>query len=308
MMRGRADRSGARTGRNSAMILLMIGILGGWRCRTWAGSEKEAEKPSAAGPCAVTLGNGATVELVGVCTSPAAGMQWRTPGGAALSSGPCEAWSGSYIKQWAGTQGDDPCYEVVLRLSHQDAEGAGIEWRFANGSQTCMDIGHKPAPGLRAVFIGDYAKAESIDFQAAVATGPWKTDCVYTREQQTSDFDMRELADHTVIWQHPTKPQENRPGRLKLSVVHDYRGDYEVRVLAIGPNGKEVPFMQAETNHANKLAAWRGYYDADASDIAEFRLQVRPLYWVRVKDVCLRPGLGTQPKAERTSAPQYGQP
>ncbi len=149
------------------------------------------------------------------------------------------------------------------------------------------------------MFIEDYTRAAPMDFRVAVATGPWKTDYVYAPAKQHDDFVDVELGEHAVIWQSPTKPPEKRPGKLKLAVIHDYKGDYEVRVVAVDEQGAVHETVGAECSFANRLSVLRNYFDLEVQQVREFQLQVRPLYWAYFQNVSLKPSGRTNPTAAR---------
>jgi len=298
-------KSGWKAVWGGGVLVVVLALVGYVPAGAQRGSNEQvktvpAGRDAAHKPLAVSLLNGVTVELVGVCTSPARGLQWWVPDGSPLPSAPYEGWDSPSARQWARERGGEPnYYEIALRVVYEGSEPVTLEWEFARGYQGWLDLGTHPEPDLRSVFIVDQTRAAPMDFRVAVATGPWKTACVYPRANQRSDFEETELGEHAVIWQSPVKPEENYPGKLKLNVIHDYKGDCEVRVVAVDERGEVHQPIQTKGNFANRLTVLRSYYDLEPQEVREFQLQVRPLYWAYFQNVSLRPGGRTNPTAAR---------
>jgi hypothetical protein len=247
----------------------------------------------------ISVPKNVSVELVGICSSPREGRQWWRPDGTPFEKKPCDGWSSSYMVRWAKDRNPErKRYEVAVRITHEGSERATAEWRFAKGRQSHLDIGHRPAPDIHSVLIEDSANDSVIDFKMAVATGTWETDCTYASAGYRVDVAARESAGYAVIWMRPTVPEENYPGRTKLSVIHDFTGEYKTRILLADTSGQVHRPLQTKSNRVKNLTVFRGYYDSPVEVIEEFRLQIRPLYWIRFRNVSLKPGLKTNSKIE----------
>lgn len=250
-------------------------------------------------PFRISIPGDVSVEVIGICSSPREGKQWWRPDGTPFETEPCEGWSSSYAARWAEERSPDrKRYEVALRITHRGAERATTKWRFTKGDQSFLDIGHSPKEDIRSVFVEDYANADAMDFRVAIATGSWDTDSTYPKTNYRVDFAPKESAGFAVIWERPTIPEEKYPGRTKLNVIHDFTDEYETRVMLFDVYGFLRTPVQTKSNRVKNLTVFRGYYDETVDRIEEFRLQIRPLYWIQFQNVSLRQGFKTQPKIE----------
>jgi hypothetical protein len=258
----------------------------------------DAKPPQKEQPFTISLPKGdVSIELIGICSSPREGRRWWRPDGTPLEIEPCKGWSNSYAGKWAEDRSlEAKKYEIALRITYKGTERATTKWKFMKGGRGWLDIGHKPGPDIRSVFVAEYANVDAIDFKVAIATGPWQTDCTYPKANHRADFAPRESAGFAVIWQRPVVPEENYPGRTKLNVIHDFTDEYETRVLLSDIHGAIHKPVQTKSNRARNLTVFRAYYDPGPELIEEFQLQIRPLYWIQFRNVSLRPGFKTKPE------------
>ena len=267
----------------------------------------DVRSPQDKKPFTISIPRDVSVQLIGICSSPREGKQWWRPDGTPFEIEPCEGWSSSYAARWAENRSPErKMYEVALRITHGGAERATTKWRFTKGDQSFIDIGHSPRQDIRSVFVDDYTNAGAMDFKVAIAAGSWETDCTYPKAGYRVDFAPKESAGYAVIWQRPTIPEEKYPGRTKLNVIHDFTDEYETRVMLFDVYGFLRTPVQTKSNRVKNLTVFRGYYDETMDRIEEFRLQIRPLYWIQLQNVSLRQGFKTEPKIELCESADTG--
>jgi len=238
-----------------------------------------------------------SIELIGICSSPGEGRQWWRPDGTPFGTEPCKGWTSSYAVKWAEDKHPDAkkC-EIVLRIIYSGPEPATTKWKFEKGGQGWIDVDHRPRPDFHSVFVAESAAFDAINFKVAIAMGPWRTDCTYPKASHRLDFSPRESAGYVVIWQRPVVPEENYPGMTKLNLIHDFTDEYETRVLLRDIHGVVHNQVQTKSNCVRNLTIFRGYYDPSPELIEEFRLEIRPLYWIQFENVSLRSGFKTKPQ------------
>ena len=278
-----------------AMVLVTIWILPSLKT-TRADDTKSLQNNQ---PFTIFIRKDVSVQLIGICSSPREGLKWWRPDGAPFKIEPCEGWTSSNAIRWEEDKSPErKRYEVAVRITHRGTERATTKWKFTEGDQSYLDIGHSPRRDIRSVFIEDYTNGRPIDFKLAIATGSWNTDCTYSKADYQVDFTGVESAGYAVIWMRPSIPEENYPGRTKLNVIHNYTDEYETRVLLADTYGLVHKPVQTKSNWVKDLTVFRGYYDSPTNIIEEFRLQIRPLYWIQFRNVSLKPGSKTEPKIE----------
>ena len=248
---------------------------------------------------AISLPNGVSVQLIGVCSSPINGKQLWQPNGTPFEIEPYEGWSSPVAVKWAADKSPErKIYELALGITHGSTESVTTKWKFTKGDQACFDIGYSPRQNIKSVFIEDYTNAKEIDFKVAIAFGSWQTDCRYKKANQRSDFWGVDSTGYAIIWQHPMIPEKDYPGKTKLNVIHDFTDKYEARIMLSDIHSQIHNPVQTNSNWVKNLTILRCYFDEPINLVDEFLFQIRPLYWIQFKNVSLSSGYSTKPKVE----------
>ncbi|UCE48442.1 MAG: hypothetical protein JSW47_22960, partial [Phycisphaerales bacterium] len=229
----------------------------------------------------VTLPDGATVELVGVCDWPEEGKRcWRPDG----SQPPIEVYASKWnVKPGVGQYGF--MYKVTGADDIQFScriTGAGR----TEGSCKVVDAQDNQLKGLTAS-ISDMEKGRlSTTIRIGIAAEPWKTIASHEGKR------MKIGREGGVLWSQAFQSHSG----THIVASREWRKDQVERVIAIDKDGKihTTGHGSVASGKIDQLTA--SFKNLKLEQVKEFQFQIRPYTWVEFKNVSLRPGLKTDVK------------
>lgn len=245
-------------------------------------TEFPTDSPEDKGTYAITLPNGATVELVGVCDWPEGGKRCWRPDGSQL---PMELYASKrnmkgFIYKVTGP--DD------IEISCNRIAGANR----ITGSIQVVDGSDNQLKDLIAS-ISDMEKDRlSTTVRIGVAAGPWKMIASHDGKEMTS----RSGIGNNIVWSQAF--QDNNG--MHIIASREWHTGQAERIIAIDKDGK----IHTTTHRGGSVASGKilqrtsDFRNLKLDQVKEFQYQVRPYQWVEFKNVSLKPGLKTKVCAE----------
>ena len=237
-------------------------------------AEKPSEKPAGDRRWVRSLSNGAIIEVVGVSTFPSGPDTWWRPDGTSLPKAPCDP-------NQPRISGDTGVRKlVVVRLARIPDE-ADYQWSIieASGGATgeAMRDG-KPLPGLSEMTILVPVDADTCTVRFQVAADPWKTIQTWGKNPGgVSRVDASFIFSAAIATKKGTA----------ISVTHDIQ-DKPVRLIAIDPDGKELPAEFRSGGGVKDVQQFVVEFDQPPEQIQEFRFQTRPYETVEIPRIALK--------------------
>jgi beta-lactamase regulating signal transducer with metallopeptidase domain len=226
----------------------------------------------------VTLLNGITVELVGVCDWPEEGKRCWRPDGSQLpmdiyaSKWNLEPGVGQYGFIYKVTGPDD--IQFSCRIT-----GAGS----TEGSCKVVDAQGNQIKNLTAS-ISDMEEGRlSTTIRVGVAAGPWETIANHDGKR------MKSGRQGGVLWSQAFQSYSG----THLVASREWRKDQVERVVAVDKDGKIYTTSHGSVASGKIDQLTASFRNLRLEQIEEFQYQVRPYHWVVFKDVSLRPGRKT---------------
>jgi hypothetical protein len=140
------------------------------------------------------------------------------------------------------------------------------------------------------------AFAQTIDFRVGINMGAWETVISWKADSAGTSSFRRDGQEWTVTFHKATTRHNATKGdttQVGLTSTYTY-GQWNKRLVAVASDGSE---------HATSIGYNEGgdngpavFHDLPLSSIKEFRLQVRPYYWVEFQNVSLQSGQKTDVK------------
>jgi len=223
----------------------------------------------------VTLPNGATVELVGVCDWPEAGKRCWRPDGSSL---PMELYAskrnirpkvGDYGFIYKVTGPDDIKISCRITGAHR-----------TTGSCTVVDgLGNQLKDFIAS--ISDMEKDQlSTMIRIGVAAGPWKTISSHEGKRMTIG------KEGDILWSQAFQSYSG----THIVASREWRKDQVERVIAIDKDDKIHTAGHGSVASGNIDQLTANFRNLKLEQIKEFLYQVRPYQWVEFKNVSLKPG------------------
>ncbi len=187
----------------------------------------------------VTLTNGLTLEVMAVARNPRGTNFWWQPDGTPLATPPVEIVE---LPKLAPTTQSRitiiPQNEFLFYIRRQMPPGLALESsqpRFTprpsdiEMSATVQELGSQTRASAQLVCFAE--PPDTVDYQEAVACGPWEAVSVYDVQTRTTrDLERGVMA----LWSEPRYEQ----GALRFDVMHNAdRGQYALRMVARLRNG-----------------------------------------------------------------------
>jgi len=223
----------------------------------------------------VTLPNGVTVELIGVCDWPEEGRRCWQPDGLKL---PVEI----YAAKWNQNPGTGQ-YGFMYKVTGPDDLKISCSIFGANsteGSCKVVDASGRQLKNFTAS-ISDMEEGRlSTTIRIGVAAGPWETIARHDGKRMTTG------RQGGILWSQAFQSNSN----THIVTSRQWHKDQTDRVVAIDKEGK-LHTAGGGSVASGKIdqhtASFRGL---KLGQIEEFLYQVRPYQWVEFKNVSLRPG------------------
>jgi len=234
----------------------------------------------------VTLRNGVTAELLGVCEHPSEGRQWWHPDGTLMEEAPYKTM-GSRLKHHEGYND----YEFVMRLT--GPSDTSYKWDVPGGTQATSTGSPIGKDGNRVSDLRVYTVNQSQDKTTAlvrfgVTAAEWDTLATHTSQDKEKTHSR---ADGAIAFGVPYE----KDGDTFLPVVHNFNRGYHsvaIRVIAITDSGV-ITASSIRGSNGNILSSLTYGFDLPLDEIREFRFQTRPYTWIEFRNVSLRPGVRT---------------
>ena len=238
----------------------------------------------------VTLPNGVTVELVGVCEYPDQKRGWSAAGNEIRTI----PWR---LRDYdLETPENRQHYAFVAQISGSTAPST--HWHVQGGWETAY---------LRTVNDSSGNKLEGIDAFAAalpedrkktvvgigVAAVPWETISTI-KEKQGVSIGFCKGGEYTI--QQPIEHPGGRSSDVKMVDTID-RSNYALRMVAVTNSGETITSAVNSTGGSH-LTTTSHRYMLPLKQIKEFQLQTRPYEWVEFKNVSLKPNFKTAVQVE----------
>lgn len=254
----------------------LLGALGGTR-----------ESPAVAAPritpvgSVADLGDGVTVELLGVCEHPGEGKPWWRPDGSPLEKAPYKT-TGTTLPAQPGFR----AYEFAARVAAPD--DAHVKWAVPGGTYSTdtgspMGANGERLRDLRAYKANQPEDKQTAEVHIAVAAGPWQGMAVHTapdKEGAYNSDDGRAVAFGVAY---------EKDGRTHVPVTLNFnREQMDYQVVATDENGTSH-VADVSGGGGNMLMSTTCSFDLPPARIKELRLQTRQWMWANFQPVALRP-------------------
>jgi prepilin-type processing-associated H-X9-DG protein len=250
-----------------------------------ATARSAAEERSSDQAFKVTLGCGATLELIGIRKSGT--DQWWHPDGTPLANVPYDS---------SEETNHSNAYEVALRYENlPDGASGGLDIdRHVWGGSIPMwyakpQKAGKPVEGVSYAIGSLLPDMETTTVKVQLATGSWKTDETHARSREWNACACGGKAIHSTIFSVPYE----REGKTYATVTYaaPKGNEYDVRLTAL-----DVYNVEHQSDYRGGLWTSAGFkqitpdFNLPLDDVAAFQLQVRPYTWIEFRNVCLQPG------------------
>jgi serine/threonine protein kinase len=254
-----------------------------------ATSQLSAARFTDSGSLLAQLSKG-SLELIAIAPHPSQGRQWWRPDGR-LTSWPGDE-SADFSNVSIGRSQDEAGFHLVFRGERLGAnpqitaiEVSGGNGRvLANMLSTGLEAGQ--GESLHHLVIAASATVRRASIKAQIASGDWET-VFLNPPQRNSNADITVQGTEAKI--QFGSVSANRDGHPTVTVVHDLKG-LGVRVVAVDLNQREVPSSVTSMNPSGDSTLINlDFKGLRPDEIAEFRLQVRPMIPVEFRDVQLPP-------------------
>ena len=238
------------------------------------------------------LGNGVTVELVGVCGHPSESRQWWRPDGTLLGKAPYKTM-GSRLTHDEGYSD----YEFVFRVEGSDSISTTVDIPGGSrGTHTGMpyDQDGGSVNDLR-VYTANQPDGRDAALVRIGATGAkWQTKAKHrpTDEERSHDFESQTIvlgrayeADGDTIL--PVVQNLNKPATAVA-----------IRVVAITKDGPiRLSSMSGSGGNSLDYSTYQ-FKSLSLKDVERFEFQTRPYEWIVFKNVSLGPNRQTDLRIE----------
>ncbi|MCW5555760.1 MAG: serine/threonine protein kinase [Verrucomicrobiae bacterium] len=259
----------------------------------------------------VTLTNGFTMEVVAVTRNPRGANLWWQPDGTPLAAPPVEIVE---LPRLAPTTQSQitiiPQNEFLFYVRRQMPPGLALESfqpRFTPRPRdiempaTVREIGSQTRASAQLVCFAE--PPDTVDYQEAVACGPWEAVSVYDVETKTTrDLERGVMA----LWSEPRYEQ----GALRFDVMHDAdREQHALRMIARLRSGGSEKLVFHTGVLTGSPAKGFALIHGSEREVQDWLQQVKEMViertpWVRgeIRNIALKPRF----TAEKASAHTFG--
>jgi beta-lactamase regulating signal transducer with metallopeptidase domain len=262
--------------------LLIVIVAGAILLPMAAAATKEKEENKAR--FSVTLPNGVTVDLVGICDWPEEGRRCWRPDGSEL---PAEIYAAKWSK--SPRAGD---YGFMFKVN--GPEDRNFSWNKIEGTTgwegSCKvsDAQGNELEGFEAA-ISDMKQGQiSTTIRIGIATGPWTTIASHDGRR------MKSGRQGGVLWSQAFQTYND----THIVASSEWKKDQAERVVAIDNEGilHRTAHGSVASGQIDQLTA--SFHNLKVGQIEKFLYQTRPYQWATFRNVSLRPGLKTNVQVE----------
>jgi hypothetical protein len=262
----------------------------------------ELAKPSDdSGTLVAVLPGGSTVELLALSDSDAKNSPWWRPDGTIITNssfsveGPAGILARSALQRFLAFRvvsfplgNTTPVYDLIPTANVSDG-GIVLEGGNVISGGWPMRIAW-PSP------------IEKATLRLGYSFDPWRT-VLTDRPGHSSITNSVKAGDPkwTAILNHVNDDGTD----THLTMVLDYdQKNWNMRTIAVDRAGGEHPHTRATGTPTKDTTTWTyTFSDLTMDDLAEFRVQIRPIHWAEFRDVALYPQ-GEMPRTVGSSAQQ----
>ena len=276
----------------AVLLLAMVAIPAGFAMSSKADGKKDAISKSENSDYKVTLDNGVTVELMGVCEHPSADKQWWNPDGNLLEQRPWEKINGSVSDGWGVKS-----YEFAFKLIYPADNVPGWYVIFEDRSSIASGSFESSQTGQTNWFaVALPSDKKDIDIMVALATGEWKTRFSHKVTAGTGVF-AEGSNKEGVAWFSPVESE----GKTSIVASHSFRSS-QARIVAVDKEGVEHSGQYSSGTFAESESdtiTLQAFFPLTLDQIKEFRLQTRSYQKYVFNNVSLRPGNKTDVQVDK---------
>lgn len=229
------------------------------------------------------LGNGATVELVGVSNVPALRAGWWKPDGSFLAQAPCD--SDALTPDGESNLGAWRQFALRLVPPGVAAETASTQYEISGATQSTWGQASRHQrllPGLDLVAARFTPLTGRGLIRCGVAIGAWET-----READDYPYTLGPTSVGGILFSRPSEIA----GDAAVTVTHSLPdAQIACRVIAVDVAGKVYTDSSEGSVGMGEIrqATWV-FKGLSLKHVKQFRFQTRPFQWTEFKNVALEP-------------------
>lgn len=246
---------------------------------------------------AVTLTNGATIELLALADGDAAPNQWWRPDGTPLTNTVFD------IQGPAGMLGNDRVrtkFAFKVTGAPWVMETANYEFEPSAGSSAGGEVwrnGERIAGGWPLVAAWAYVTNHAT-LRLGMHIEPWRAIATFATDG-SGHTETRTLAGDPAWIARLNHFSDDGTDTRATVVLNRQPRNWRMRLVAVDREGREHAYSQSSNTPAENHETWTCTFSQLTVDrIQHFQVQVQPVYWIEFRKVPLSPN-GTLPSAER---------
>ncbi len=228
----------------------------------------------------VTLSNGISVELAGVCKYPVTNEPWWHPDGTLLND------RGFETPQVP--EGKDYTRTFAIKLTGRPLRDVHLAWELSSHQSGFYpvydDRQSRTLRSAQAIVARLDEDIESAELKIGIAAGNWRFaagGALADRGASTNDS----MVDKEVIWPEPTWTN----GSVRVQAAHLLGRDYDCRIVAHGRDGRVHEPQTCTNTGGTDMRLCQAEFDLAKDQVKQFELQARPYEWVEFKGIRLMP-------------------
>ena len=232
------------------------------------------------GKFSVTLSNGLTVELIGVCEHPSKGKQWWRPDGSSLPQAPYESREGQPIEN--RDQETNRLVEFAVSFAGRRLPYTDVCYKVTGATRTRGggDVQPTPEGAIKSIACKISKSRDTAEVSLGVAAGQWKTITEY--DGGRGGF----VGPDDIVFSDPIETKQG----IAIAVRGEWGSEGARRITAVDKNGNTHTGGWSGRSTGLKTLATTQFYNVKPEQIQKYQLQFRPYEWVEFKNVSLRPG------------------
>ncbi len=271
-----------------ALIIIAVGQRREKQHGTFDNPPQAALRDAQTGRLVAKLPGRGTVELLAIGEPDAALNGWWSPDGTPLSNTLYEV-RGAVENKSSRRVSKDLLFRAIDLP--EGASSCGVEAQPASGVGSGGEVflNDRKVRGGYQARMGWEPSVRSASVRLGYGLEPWRTIATQSATSQ-SHQQVRLLNDPnwTVNFHH--SPTDTRDGAQMAVVFGPEDRMWEHRMVAVDTNGVEHSASMSDGTPIEKLTLWtHTFRRLTLREVKEFRLQVRPVYWIEFRDVALAP-------------------
>ncbi len=252
-----------------------------------AREDQQALVDKGSGVFAADLPGGIRAELIAIGYPNSAPNQWWRPSGTPITN---ELWR---IENAAGGNFMNATNrELIIQVSGlpDSADTPSLEVNPSTGYVTGGEVfsNNLPVDGARACRILLEAETPEVHMRMGFGLKPWRTIVTHEAQTHSTKFETRP---GDPLWNTSFNNVCDTTGGAQVTVVMcAARRDWNRRIIAVDNQGVEHSRSSSQGTPAGDASTWTYTFTGlPLERVAEFRVQVQPVYWVGFANVQLNP-------------------